>query len=387
MFKHVTLSSLLLLLLLAPAATADVTWSWGNGFKLADKDKGYSLKFGGRIQADYSLFSPDASLEAAVGSFDDGFEFRRARLFFEGDIYDKISFKAQYDFAGGEAAAKDVWIALDLGPELKFGHFKEPFSMEELTSSKYIAFAERSLPNVFAPSRNSGIGLAGSTDKITWGVGYFYDADDFGESTSSDNTNLTGRIAFHPLNEDGRVFHVGVQASTQDRASTVRWRQRPEAHLTPRVVDTGSLASTGADIVGVEIAGTAKSFWYHGEYAQADTDLIGARSATFSGSTLMVGYYLTGESRSYKASEGAWDRTKPKSNWDGEGGHGAFEIAARWSTLDLSDGPVGAGEVDDITIALNWYPNPATRMMLDYILTDAPAGDLDSIVLRWQVDF
>ena len=70
-----------------------------------------------------------------------------------------MSFKAQYDFAGGDVDFKDVWIGLDgqdcLGcmfPDITVGHFKEYFSQEELTSSKYITFLERSLPvSTFAP--------------------------------------------------------------------------------------------------------------------------------------------------------------------------------------------------------------------------------------------
>ncbi len=64
---------------------------------------------------------------------------------------------AQYDFAGGDADFKDVYVGLKKLPgvgTLKVGHFKEAFGLEELTSSKYITFIERSLPTeAFAPSR------------------------------------------------------------------------------------------------------------------------------------------------------------------------------------------------------------------------------------------
>ena len=147
--------------------------------------------------ADYHFEDCDPGL-ACEG---DGFEFRRARLFFSGTIYDRVEFKANYDFAGGDADFKDVWIALKTSAgKVQFGHFKEPFSLEELNSSKYLPFLERSLNNAFAPGRNSGIGFSGKKgDKFNWGIGAFYDANDFGISSSEDNVNITGRIVADPL--------------------------------------------------------------------------------------------------------------------------------------------------------------------------------------------
>ena len=47
----------------------------------------------------------------------------------------------------------------DLGPigTVRVGNMKEDFSLEEMTSSKYIVFMERALPALFNPARNVGI--------------------------------------------------------------------------------------------------------------------------------------------------------------------------------------------------------------------------------------
>ncbi len=378
----------------APATRAEDGWStkWSNGFKVESEDGDFELKFGGRIQADYTFASGDAALEPAL---EDGFEFRRARLFFEGTIYQRILFKAQYDFAGGDASFKDVYIGLDnQWGKVLFGHFKEPFSLEELTSSKYLAFLERSLPvEAFAPSRNAGIGAFGNRgDRLNWGVGYFYDADDFGVSTDGDNTNLTGRVAFRPLYRDGgkRLLHVGLNASQKELGAgeRFRFRARPEAHFTTRLVNTDRFAADSALVTGIELAGVADRFWFAGEYLRNEVDAPAFGDPSFAGSYLQAGYFLTDDHRRFKTSSGAFDRQKPSSTWGKDGGRGAWEVAVRFSTLDLDDAGVAGGSQDNATVALNWYPNPATRLMINWVRADVDGvGEADFILVRWQVDF
>ncbi len=380
-------AALAALLALAPAAQAD-DWvaKWSNGHKIESKEKGHKLKFGGRLQADFQF----ADVDEQVATEEDGFEFRRARLFMSGTVYGNVEFKVQYDFAGGDADFKDAWLALkqDWG-KIKIGHFKEHFSLEELTSSKYISFLERSLPvQAFAPSRNSGVGFEGKNgDKFNWGVGYYYDSDDFGVSTSEDATNFTGRVAFRPVYEEGSLFHIGIGATIKDYDGTTRVRVRPESHFTGRYVDTGTFAADGATNLNLELATVQGPFWAAAEYFTSDVDAPASGDPSFGGFYVQAGYFLTGESRAFKTSEGAFDRIKPSANW-GKDGSGAWEIKARYSTLDLNDAAIAGGEETNISVGLNWYPNPVTRLMLDYINADVDdVGDANFILMRWQVDF
>ncbi len=378
--------------LIAPAASAEPTFKWSNGFKLEDEEKGYSLKFGGRIMADYQFASGDAVFDEE--DLQDGFEFRRARLFFEGTIYDKIKFKAQYDFAGGDADFKDVWIGIkNSAGELRFGHYKEYFSLEELTSSKYLAFLERSLPvGAFSPSRNSGVGFHGNNgDRVNWGVGYFYDADDFGVSGNGDNTNLTGRVAFRPIyKDDGKnLIHVGIGFSSKDRGNgeTFRFRTRPEAHLTTRFVNTDNFAADSATLLGLEVAGVFNRFWFAAETMEMDVDSRDFGDPSFDGYYAQAGFYLTDDYRRFKTSSGAFDRQKPSTTF-GKDGKGAMEIVFRVSSINLNDGLVSGGEQDNTTVGFNWYLNPATRFMLNFVDADVKGvGSMEFVLVRWQVDF
>lgn len=383
---RIGLAALAAAALFAPAAQAQDDWStkWSNGFKVDSADGRFRLQFGGRVQADYAFASTDDAFE-----IEDGFELRRARLFTSGTVYDKVEFKIEYDFAGGDPAAKDVYVGLaeDWGT-LRFGHFKEPFGLEELTSSKYLAFVERSLPvEAFAPSRNSGVGLQGERgETLNWAVGAFYEADDSAKSVGDGNYDVTGRVGYRPLFADGgsRLLHLGLAASRQERDGTLRFRTRPEAHLAPRLVDTGGFAGDGTTLLGGEVAGVFGPFWFASEVIQARTDSAALGDPTLDGAYVQAGWYLTGESRAFGG--GTFGRTKPKANYGA--GIGAWEVALRYSTVDLGDAGVAGGEQHDVTVALNWTLNPVTRLMLDVVRADVDgAGEADLVVARWAIDF
>ncbi len=114
----------------------------------------------------------------------------------------------------------------------------------------------------------------------------------------------------------------------------------------------------------------------------------GSSSPDFDGYYIQGSYFLTGENRKYKTSSGAFDRVKPRENYSQKGGCGAWEVAARYSKIDLNDNNVTGGELEDVTLGLNWYLNPNTRIMWNYIRADLDrTGDSNLFTMRLQVDF
>lgn len=385
-----TLAGLIVLSLTVLPAYGDWDTSWSNGFKFDNKEEGHSLKIGGRLQSDFAFFDEDDELAGA--GFEDGSEFRRARIYVSGTFSNKIVFKAQYDWANGNAEIKDGYIGLiDLGgiDELLFGHMFEPFSLEQLTSSKYITFMERALPvEAFAPARNTGVRLNGGQDRWSWDVGAFYDADDSGDTTGNE-INLTGRLTFVPWYEsDTRLLHLGVGVTDRSPVDDgLRIRSRPEAHLSPRVVDTGTIAADGLLSYNLEAALVSGPWSFQGEYYQASADTLSGADPDFDGFYVFGSYFLTGESRNYDGN--SFGRTKPSDPLVGDGGgSGAWEVAIRFSSLDLSDAGFNGGEVDDITLGLNWYPLQNVRWMLNLVQSDIDGvGDVNVLQTRFHVDF
>ncbi len=374
----------------------DFKMYWKNGIRFQTADKAFSFKFGGRIMNDWAFMSEDDEVMAAVGQLQDATtEFRRARLYISGAVYERIIFKAQYDFAGGDADFKDVYLGLKKLPgvgTLKVGHFKEAFGLEELTSSKYITFMERSLPVIFAPSRNTGVGVSNTAlnKRLTWAAGLFLDTGGYGNEAGAENSAAaTARITGLPWyqGKDG-LLHLGLSYTNRDaKDDAVEYDQSPEAHLAPDFVDTGSIVADSENRFGIEAALVHGPFSLQGEYMGANVDTPDGSDPSFSGYYASASYFLTGEHRAYKNSSGTFDRVKPKTNF-GKGGTGAWEVALRFSGLDLNDDPIQGGELEDITFGLNWYLNPNVRAMFNYVLADLDTvGNADIVQLRFQIDF
>ena len=100
-------------------------------------------------------------------------------------------------------------------------------------------------------------------------------------------------------------------------------------------------------------------------------------NTNFYGGYAYVSYFLTGENRPYNRKLGVFDRVRPYENFfrvktcDGDTatGMGGWEVGYRFSYIDMLDGlhNVGAGEAADHTFGVNWYLNPYTRVMFNYV--------------------
>ncbi|MEX2516498.1 MAG: OprO/OprP family phosphate-selective porin [Gammaproteobacteria bacterium] len=340
--------------------SSDGNWEWG---------------IGGRIMADYAIYDNDASNAGVEPALSDGHEIRRARLNMSGKFYDTWGMKLQVDFAGNDVSLKDAYIDYSGFDnfKIKVGNFKEPFSLEELTSSKYLTFMERSTPvNAFAPGRNLGIaGYTSFADQVTLSGGVFGDGVESDGGDDGTSYGVTGRVTFSPIHEAGRVVHLGAAVSQRNTNSdnTVRFRDRFETHVSgTRLVDTTNLTNTD-DVTrfGLEAAGVWDRLSLQGEYIMADVSRKdGSPDVDFDGYYLTGSFFLTEDTRPYKFGGGSFDKVSPSSTV-GKGGIGAWEVGLRYSSVDLSDGLVDGGDQDILTLGLNWYATKNIRFMGNYV--------------------
>jgi phosphate-selective porin OprO/OprP len=375
-------------------AAEDMTASWGNTLQLSTKDGSTKIRFGGRLQNDWVFQMEDDDLAAAGIAGEDGTEFRRLRLYSQGVVNKVAVYKIEFDFAGGSASLKDAYVGMQKIPglgTLTVGHQYEPFGLEEQTSSKYLTFLERSLTSTFTPARQTGFLATNHSDAVTWAAGVFREGDAFGKSQGDGEYAGTARLVVRPVHskEGDRLVHLGVARSFRTPPGhEVGYSSRPENHLAPAYVGTGDLATDHVTLFGGEAALVQGSFSLQGEYIAAVLATLDNEDPMFSALYVTGSFFLTGEHRTYKASSATFDRIQPARHFDGEGGKGAWEVAARFSRADLNDAATAGGELNDISAALNWYPNPNFRWMANYVRADLDeVGASNAFLMRFQADF
>ena len=87
---------------------------------------------------------------------------------------------------------------------------------------------------------------------------------------------------------------------------------------------------------------------------------------------------VTGERHKWSPANGGFRGVQPAANFDpSKGTWGAWELAGRYSRLDLNDqaglagaaaplGGIRGGEQTITTVGVNFYPNPVVRFLFDY---------------------
>ncbi|MFN2309058.1 MAG: OprO/OprP family phosphate-selective porin [Gammaproteobacteria bacterium] len=364
-------------------AQADVKVSTKGGLKVETDDGNFKFGAGGRIHLDAAFHDDDTT------DLKDGTKFRRARLYMDGTLYQDWQFKAQYDFAENSVGAKDLYIKYKPWG-LTLGQFKQPLSLEELTSSNYITFIERASINNLATSRRVGIGYNTGADNYSFAASVY--GRDVGQSTVDDEGfGFGARLSYAPWASQTGVLHLGVAASMESPSlgdESARFRARPEANVDgTRLIDTGSIADVD-DIskYGIEAALVQGPFSLQAEYlATSLSRAAGNPDADFDGYYVFGSWFITGESRPYSAKSGSFGRVKPAAQ------SGAWEVAARYSNLNLTDGAIAGGEMKNWTLGVNYYMNANARLMFNYVDVDSEKGttsnDPGIFLMRAQLDF
>lgn len=410
--------------------------------------KSATMKVVGRIHIDHWAFPGDSPGVNAFESGDptispqDRIGFRRVRFGVRGDLWDNMLYRIEMEFAGGnESEFRDVFIGIKDLPILQtvlVGNQKRPYGLDHLNSSRYNVFIER--PFVIEAfnqdARRLGITSHGVSRNEAWNWRYgvynqrliqdegnyisdhyqlefaarlantfWYDESSGGRGYA--HWGLAGTIA----NPDGTNNGSAAPANPFGRGDNeARFRHRPEARTVSRWLDTGVIEGAGQyELLGLEGVLNIGAFQLVGEYQNVWVQRFDQNEVHFHGGYAYLSYFLTGEHIPWDRKTGTLGRVKPFTNFSyskcrskgARKGCGAWQVAARWSFADFTDGDVATGGIaggigESVTLGINWHWNPYARMQFNYIYGNihsrAPVagqtfGNYQIVGTRFMVDF
>ncbi len=423
---------------------------WNNGLFFETPNKDFVAHFGMRFQNDAVYFTqdPKTKLGGQPGSLQDGDFFRRVRIQTDGVFWEVFEWnlEAALETANtGVVGLDEFWVGITQLPifgTFRFGHNKVPQGLEgdQVSSSKAMTFLERaSYCDAFYNNFATGLWASNNylDERVTWSA-MWYRTDRgtnlTGDSFADGEFGYTGRATCLPYYEhDGRcLVHLGgsatwrksqnpppglvgpgvvqFRARTQIRDFNGEFGTAPNPGNSNRWVDTGAIIADSATVYASEFLWIHGPFSVQAEYgwAFANDAFVGGKSQGdlgFHGGYVQLSYFLTGENRTYdkrfgklgtqyiaRANTPFWFVRDEDRRWSL--GRGAWEIAARYSHLDLNSGLVQGGQFDGLEFGVNWHLNNNLKVQFDYLHQnryDLKAGQfpgtMDGFGIRTQFFF
>jgi len=333
-----------------------------DGFSIESGDM--KLSVGGRLHLD------TVSIESDQIQYQDDTDVRRARVDVTLDLGKDWRVKLDGDVGGLSPGIYNAWIAYDgiKDWEFKFGNFIAPFNHENMMSSNNMKFIERALPSELAP--NFLLGASASYEGKNWSItgGYFTNPIEDEELTNRDDgKSIVVRGVFAPIEKRREVLHfaAAVERRELDSGAPSRVRAGSEFALTRQsLIDTASLAGVEAYTnINIEAAYMNGPFLVEAQQISRSNDAPTLGDPEFKGMSVQAAWVLTGERQRYSLGGGTFGEIRP----DKDNAFGAWEVAARYSTLDLTDGGVLGGEEENWTVGVNWYVNRNVRVSANYV--------------------
>jgi len=381
---------------------------------VVSSDGAFSLALRSTVQFDAGYFAQGRNPPGV--DLNSGTNFRRAQLGIVGTLWRDWSYNFTYDFGGtgieNRGYVYRAYIQYDgLAPlAFRVGAFSAFDSMEDATGGANLALMERPSAVTIARAIAAGSGREGA-EIFAQGERYLVSVALTGGKTTDAATfdeqqGIVGRIAWLALDGDSVKWLLNADATHVFRVADaapgvpamIELANGPELSVdASKTVDTGLLDARHVTEFGTETALNlgrfyAQAGWFHYDIARRSA----LPDPSFRGWYAMATWSLSGESRPYDAETASFHGLVPVEPL-GKSGFGAWEVAARYSSMDLdfqagSSAGVAGGIQNIWSIGLNWYPNPTVRFLLDYSniqvnRANAPTADIsaNTIALRSQI--
>jgi phosphate-selective porin OprO/OprP len=401
-----------------------------NRLAITSADGRSSIAFRALVQADAAYYDQDKEgplstdfRRGSVGAtanrennaardLSSGMYFRRARFGVEGLINRDFTYKLVLELGGSgtelQGRINDAYVAYTgIAPfTFQIGAFAPPSNLDDGTPADDTLFLERSTPTELSRALGAadgriGAGVRGNGQR--WMSALTYTGRTVTDPEVFDAQKaVVGRFAYLALTSNDYNLHVGASGTyvlspaeqgidATGARTGIRFRDRPELRVdSARLIDTGVVDAEHAYVVGADLAANWRNFYFQGEnYWYGIDRLTTVDDSKFEGYYAQGSWVITGESHRYNMANGAYQAPRPFQPFSSGGGMGAWELAVRFSHMDLDfasgaqgtapvAGAVRGGVQDIWTLGVNWYATSNVKFMLNYQLVDIdrlnPAG-------------
>ncbi len=295
------------------------------------------------------------------------FELRRSKLSFAIKPHKKIKGVLQVKYSNEYQQEDvlefgDVYLNYSLMKKMnvRIGRFKEPFNLEQLTSSKDIATIERSLmTGAFSLGSNVGLMLYKNKKAYTWALGFFNQEAKATDETAPKLRSMTGRMTYRLPNTID-IWHFGGTLSHQDLdGDLVKFNERGEVNSAQKVIRSASFNANDLTLMQGEGAFSTGGLRLQAQGALVYIEQIDGRLWQYSGFDVQVSYLLSGEHYSYK--KGKFKGVKSHNS------NGSWELVSRYSHLDLQDNDLGS-KASIVLLGVNYYYGKKIKLMANLLL-------------------
>ncbi|HHU27423.1 MAG TPA: porin [Bacteroidales bacterium] len=351
-------------------------------------DGNYKLWYDIRVQTDFAGFF---GIDKDYDPIGNGASIRRARFAVKAQLTPDWYGEIDIDMANGFPELKDAVLRYDgiKNVEIQVGNFKENFSMQRNTSSRFLQFMERPMVTYLAPSRHLGANVKYCVP-VFWASGglFFQEVAGIEEIENVQDNNkdygrgpgysLTGKMVLRPFNKRiDRGLHIGGAISyrtpkSHDSPSDyggMRFSTRNSTSINrKKYIDTDVIKGVDHSLLyTAELAGHYKGLRvetaYIGTTLYMKDDAPGnLNNKNFGGWYAQAGYLLFGGTQRYDYWGAKYNRAERGKKW------GDVELTARYECLNLNDfdGGVYGGSGEAISVGLNYWVNNNVKFMLNY---------------------
>jgi phosphate-selective porin OprO and OprP len=292
-----------------------------------------------------------------------GFKTKRPITFSSGILYDTPRHSFLVRETGVMFTVPEIWGWIFVG------RTKEGFSLNKVMVGYAGWTMERTeISDATIPILADGIKWLGYVPEkhLIWNLGFFGDWLSEGQTFSTYERQVVGRIAWVPEENDDTVLHLGMSlryGKVED--GQLQLRSRPEAFEAPYFVDTGKFPADSTKMVGLEAYYRPRSLLVGGEYFLQSVNSPQTGNPFFHGGNVVVSWLPTGEIRPYNTRGGFFDQISPLRQVF-TGGPGGWELVANFSYVDLDSRAIQGGKFWRVTPMANWFLSDNVRLEFAY---------------------